>query len=147
MMRLSDPVVFVVDDDEAVRDSLSMLMRSVGLAVETYPSALEFLDRSRPGGACLVVDVRMPGMTGLELQQRLASTRPDLPVVVITGHGNERVRREALAGGASAFHRAGTGGSAPICQRILARTNRAPAKRSWPVSGSGSTLCPSGSST
>lgn len=96
-------LVYVVDDDESMRRALDRLLRSAGLGVAAFASALEFLNRSPPGGACLVVDVRMPGMTGLELQRRLASSRPDLPVVVITAHGNERLRQEALAGGASAF--------------------------------------------
>ena len=96
-------LVYVVDDDESMRRAVDRLLRSAGLEVAAFASGLEFLDRSRPGGACLVVDVRMPGMTGLELQRRLASSRPDLPVVVITAHGNERLQQEAFAGGASAF--------------------------------------------
>ena len=98
-------LVYVVDDDESMCTALDRLLRSAGLGVATFASALEFLDESRPGGACLVVDVKMSGMTGLELQQRLASTRPDLPVVVITAYGSERLRQDALAGGASAFLR------------------------------------------
>ena len=106
-------LVYVVEDDESMRRALGRLLRSAGLEVAAFASALEFLDRSRPGGACLVADVRMPGMTGLELQQHLASTRPGLPVVVITGHGNERLRQEALAGGAAAFL------DKPVCRHDL----------------------------
>ena len=98
-------LVYVVDDDESMCTALGRLLRSAGLEVTAFASAREFLDRSRPGGVCLVVDFRMPGMSGLELQRRLASTRPDLPVIVITAHANERLRQEALAGGASAFLR------------------------------------------
>jgi FixJ family two-component response regulator len=103
-MKRSEPVVFVVDDDEAVRDSLSMLMRSVGLAVETYPSALEFLDRfdaSRTG--CLVLDVRMPGMSGIELQERLAAKKATLPIIFVTGHGDVPMAVQALRTGAVDF--------------------------------------------
>jgi two-component system response regulator FixJ len=104
MMKRSEPVVFVVDDDEAVRDSLRMLMRSVGLAVETYASAMEFLDRfdaGRPG--CLVLDVRMPGMSGIELQEQLVARQATLPVIFITGHGDVPMAVRALRAGAVDF--------------------------------------------
>lgn len=97
------PFVYVVDDDESMRNALRRLLRSAGLRADVFASAQEFLDRSRPGGGCLVLDVRMPGMTGLELQKRLASTRPDLPVVLITAYATEALRQQALAAGASAF--------------------------------------------
>lgn len=103
-MKPSEPVVFVVDDDEAVRDSLSMLMRSVGLAVETYSSALEFLDgfdADRTG--CLVLDVRMPGMSGIELQEQLAGKEATLPIIFITGHGDVPMAVHALRAGAVDF--------------------------------------------
>jgi FixJ family two-component response regulator len=103
-MKPSEPVVCVVDDDEAVRDSLSMLMRSVGLAVETYSSALEFLDRfdaDRTG--CLVLDVRMPGMSGIELQEQLAAKQAMLPIIFITGHGDVPMAVRALRAGAVDF--------------------------------------------
>lgn len=94
----------MVDDDEAVRDSLSMLMRSVGLAVETYASAMEFLDRfdaDRPG--CLVLDVRMPGMSGIELQEQLVARQATLPIIFITGHGDVPMAVRALRAGAVDF--------------------------------------------
>src|SRR5256885_1437928 len=83
------PTVFVVDDDEAVRESLRWLVRSVGLAVQAYASGEEFLrafDADRPG--CLVLDVRMPGMSGLELQQQLAARNCRIPMIMLTGYGD-----------------------------------------------------------
>lgn len=103
-MTAPDPTVFVVDDDEAVRDSLSLLIRSVGLEVESYESAaafLEDLDSERPG--CLVLDVRMPGMSGLELQDRLLQQGTALPVIFITGHGDVPMAVRAMRAGAVDF--------------------------------------------
>jgi len=96
------PVVSVVDDDESVRESLAGLIRSVGLAVKVFESAEEFLGSDLVAGTdCLILDVRMPGMDGLELQRRLKSRQPDLPVIFITAHGSEEeVRQRALAAGA-----------------------------------------------
>jgi two-component system response regulator FixJ len=98
------PTVFVVDDDNAVRDALRFLLRSVGLAVETFASATEFLDAyrdDRPG--CLVLDIRMPGMTGLELQDKLIERRSILPIIFITGHGDVPMAVEAMQAGAMDF--------------------------------------------
>jgi two-component system response regulator FixJ len=98
------PTVFVVDDDAAVRDALRFLMRSVGLTVETFTSATEFLDAyrdDRPG--CLVLDIRMPGMTGLELQDKLTERRSILPIIFITGHGDVPMAVEAMQAGAMDF--------------------------------------------
>ena len=97
-------LVFVVDDDEAVRDSLSMLLGSVGLEVETFGSASEFLesfDPERP--ACLILDVRLPGMSGLELQKELAARGSELPIVFITGHGDVPMAVQAMQLGAADF--------------------------------------------
>jgi len=96
------PVVSVVDDDESVRESLAGLIRSVGLAVKVFESAEEFLGSDLVAGTdCLILDVRMPGIDGLELQRRLKSRQPDLPVIFITAHGSEEeVRQRALAAGA-----------------------------------------------
>ncbi|MGE0714655.1 MAG: response regulator FixJ [Alphaproteobacteria bacterium] len=97
-------VVHVVDDDEGVRRALTMLMRSAGLGVESYESAGAFLERAeglRPG--CVLLDIRMPGMTGLELQRVLAERQVQLPVVVMTGHGDVAVAVQAMKAGAVDF--------------------------------------------
>jgi FixJ family two-component response regulator len=100
----SPATVFVVDDDEAVRDSLALLLRSVELAVATFISANEFLDSYDPAApGCLILDVRLPGMSGLELQQRLADDGADLPIVFITGHGDVPMAVRAMRRGAVDF--------------------------------------------
>lgn len=98
------PTIFVVDDDSAVRDALKLLLRSVGQAVETHASAQEFLDsygEDRPG--CLVLDIRMPGISGLELQQKLNEKHSILPIIFITGHGDVPMAVEAMQAGAVDF--------------------------------------------
>jgi len=98
------PTIFVVDDDEGVRNSLRFLLKSVGLAARTLASAREFLDtyrQSEPG--CLVLDVRMPGMSGLELQQQLNLRGATIPVIFITGHGDIPMAVEAMQHGAFDF--------------------------------------------
>ena len=103
-MKELEPVVFVVDDDEAVRRFLSGLIESVELRVEAYASAQDFLAAYQPGRpGCLVLDVRMPGMSGLELQRELADLAIDLPVIVLTGHGNVQVAVHAMKAGAVDF--------------------------------------------
>jgi FixJ family two-component response regulator len=98
------PVVYLVDDDEAVRDALGMLFRSIGLKHEAYPSALDFLERYDPARhACLVADIRMPGLSGLELQQRLNEQRSEMPVIFITGHGDVPMAVTAMKSGAADF--------------------------------------------
>jgi len=101
---LPDPVVHLVDDDEAVRHSLAFLLTSAGFAVRTYDSAAAFLDALeavRPG--CVVTDVRMPGLSGLALQRELISRRIGLPVIVMTGHGDVKLAVEAMKAGAVDF--------------------------------------------
>lgn len=96
--------VFVVDDDQAVRESLALLVQSVGLEVETFASAQNFLDLyapERPG--CLITDIRMPGMSGLELQERLSADGRHIPVIVLTGFGDVPAAVRALKGGAIDF--------------------------------------------
>jgi len=98
------PTVFVVDDDAAVRQSLALLMRSVALPVETYASAQAFLDScdgNRPG--CVVLDIRMPGMSGLELQEEMQRRDLGLPIIFITGHGDVVMAVRAMKGGAVDF--------------------------------------------
>jgi len=96
--------VYVVDDDLSVREALSSLIRSVGLRVETYPSAAAFLEAERPTGvACLILDVRMPGLSGLELQSRMAQSGPAIPIIFITGHGDIPMAVLAMKKGAVEF--------------------------------------------
>lgn len=96
--------VYVVDDDLSVREALSSLIRSVGLQVETYPSAAEFLAAPRHAGvACLVLDVRMPGLSGLDLQTQLTQFGDSIPVIFITGHGDIPMAVWAMKKGAVEF--------------------------------------------
>jgi two-component system, LuxR family, response regulator FixJ len=98
------PIIYLVDDDEAVRDSLCMLLKSIGLEHEAFASALDFLqgyDTRRQ--SCLVADIRMPGLSGLELQQRLNEQRSEIPIVFITGHGDVPMAVTAMKSGAVDF--------------------------------------------
>jgi two-component system response regulator FixJ len=103
-MTPQSPVVFIVDDDAAVRTSLRLLVKSVGLSAAVFTSAQEFLsgyDTSQPG--CLVLDVRMPGISGLELQQQLNLRGAVIPVIFVTGHGDIPMAVEAMQQGAFDF--------------------------------------------
>jgi two-component system response regulator FixJ len=103
-MKEPSPIVFVVDDDEAVRNSLGLLLKSVGLAASALPTAQEFLDTYRPNQpGCLVLDVRMPGMSGMELQQQLNIRGAVIPVIFISGHGDIPMAVEAMQQGAFDF--------------------------------------------
>ena len=100
----SQPTVFIVDDDEAVRSSLKLLLKSVGRAVVDYPSAVDFLTAykfEKPG--CLVLDIRMPGMSGLELQEQLNQRGAIVPVIFISGHADVPMAVEAVQHGAFDF--------------------------------------------
>jgi two-component system response regulator FixJ len=100
----AEPVVYIVDDEAAIRDSLAMLLGAVGLATRCYASAKDFLAQYREDSrACLVADVRMPGLSGLELQEALRSRGAELPVIVITGHGDVAMAVRAMKAGASDF--------------------------------------------
>ena len=103
-MNEERPTVFVVDDDASMREALKNLLRSVGLAVETFGSAQEFLssDRSKAPG-CLVLDVRLPGLSGLDLQRQLADANLQIPIVFITGHGDIQMSVRAMKAGAVEF--------------------------------------------
>jgi FixJ family two-component response regulator len=97
-------IVAVIDDDPSIRRSLSRLLRSAGYGVETYSSVREFLERGNYARlACLVLDVRMPGQTGLDLQQVLTAAGHDIPIVFITGHGDIPMSAQAIEAGAVAF--------------------------------------------
>ncbi len=103
-MKERSPVVFIVDDDEAVRGSLRLLLKSVGLAPTALGSAREFLDKYDPAqSGCLVLDVRMPEMSGLELQEQLNLQGAVIPVIFITGHGDVPMAVEAMQAGAFDF--------------------------------------------
>jgi FixJ family two-component response regulator len=98
------PTVYVVDDDDAVRDAMSALLGSVRLNCEAYASAEDFLVEANPEmRGCLLLDVRMPGMSGLELQRKLQDMGVVLPVIIITGHGDVPMAVRALKAGASDF--------------------------------------------
>jgi FixJ family two-component response regulator len=98
------PIVFVVDDDISVRESLEFLIRSEGWQPEIFASAQEFLDRPRsPVPSCLVLDVSLPGLNGLDLQKRVAVERPDMPIIFITGYGDVPTTVRAMKAGAVEF--------------------------------------------
>jgi len=98
------PVVFVVDDDPSMRATLTDVMRSVGLQVQTFASAREFMDSKPPDApGCLVLDVRLPGQSGLDFQRTLAKSGMELPVVFITGHGDVSMSVRAMKAGAVDF--------------------------------------------
>lgn len=104
MTNQQEATVFVVDDDPAIRKSLRWLIESVGLKVQTYELASEFLERyspDRPG--CLVLDVRIPGMSGLELQEKLRARGYDIPVIIVSGYGDVPMAVRAMKAGAVDF--------------------------------------------
>ena len=98
------PTIFIVDDDRSVRTALARLMRSRKLRAETFASAQEFLDREPPDApGCIVLDLKMPGVTGLELQEDLTTAGINLPIVFLTGHGDVPASVTAMKGGAVDF--------------------------------------------
>jgi FixJ family two-component response regulator len=103
-MKAGDSIVFVVDDDSSVREALTDLIDSVGLLVEAFKSAREFLEYERPDApACLVLDVRLPDLSGLDLQRELVRTEAPIPIIFITGHGDIPMSVRAIKEGAVEF--------------------------------------------
>src|SRR6202051_1716832 len=103
-MEHAPDTVIVIDDDRDVRDALGRLLRSVGLQVRPHGSVPDFLAAGPPDGpACLVLDVRLPGQSGLDLQRELASSGVHLPIIFITGHGDIAMSVQAMKGGAIEF--------------------------------------------
>jgi FixJ family two-component response regulator len=103
-MAVTAPIVFVVDDDISVRESLELLIRHAGWQPELFATAQDFLARDRAFvPSCLVLDLSLPGLNGLELQERIAVDRPDLPIIFITGHGDVPVSVKAMKAGAVEF--------------------------------------------
>jgi FixJ family two-component response regulator len=98
---MNNEMVFVIDDDESIREALKSLIRSVGLSVETFASAHDFLGSARPDvPSCLILDVRMPGLSGLDLQRDLAEASIHIPIIFITGHGDIPMSVRAMKAGA-----------------------------------------------
>jgi FixJ family two-component response regulator len=103
-MREPDPIVFVIDDDALIRDGIQSLIKSVGLRAATFASASEFMLAKRPDApACLVLDVRMPGQSGLDLQRQLSNAGIHIPIIFISGHGDIPMTVRAMKDGASEF--------------------------------------------
>ena len=102
---MRDPaLIAIVDDDESIREAIQSLLRSVGFRAKTFASAEQFLQSDQiETTACLILDVRMPGMSGLELQRRLMATQCRIPIVFVTAHGDEEARSRALQEGAVEF--------------------------------------------
>src|SRR6267378_2956772 len=103
-MTIEGPIVFVVDDDPSMRPAMEGLIRSIGLRVRSFASAHDFLAFQRPDApACLVLDVRLPGLSGLDLQHELASAGNSIPIIFITGHGDIPMSVQAMKSGAIDF--------------------------------------------
>ena len=103
-MITPEPVIHIVDDDESIRTSLARLLRALGYAVKIYASGTEFRAREADGrGGCLILDLRMPGMSGLELQEAVAGDPDPLPILFLTGHGDLHSCVRAMKGGAADF--------------------------------------------
>lgn len=99
----ADYLVYIVDDDKAIRDSLALLMRTEGFRTQSFPSAIDFLDGYDGSPGCLVVDIRMPNMSGLELQEALNEKNIPLPLIIMTGHGDVSLAVQAMRAGAVDF--------------------------------------------
>ncbi len=103
-MKEPEPIVFVIDDDPLIREGMRSLIKSVGLRVEAFPSAQDFLLAKRPdASACLILDVRMPGVSGLDLQRKLSDAKIEIPIIFITGHGDIPMSVRAMKEGALEF--------------------------------------------
>jgi FixJ family two-component response regulator len=103
-MKEPDPIVFVIDDDALIRQGIHSLIKTIGLSVETFASANDFMRAKRPDApACLVLDVRMPGLNGLDLQRELSAAGVYIPIIFITGHGDIPMSVRAMKEGAMEF--------------------------------------------
>jgi FixJ family two-component response regulator len=99
-----EPIVFVVDDDQSVREGIQSLLTSAGFSVDTFPTAKMFLNHPRPDRpACVILNVRMPGLSGLDLQRELTKTGVSVPIIFVTGHGNVRMTAQVMKAGAVEF--------------------------------------------
>jgi FixJ family two-component response regulator len=129
-MSHATSVVFVVDDDISVRESLELLIRSEGWQPELFSSAQHFLSHPRtPVPSCLVLDISMPGLNGLELQKRVAAEHPDVPIIFVTGHGDVPKTVQAMKAGAIEFL------TKPFNDEVLLRAIRQALERSYVAIG------------
>ena len=120
------PLIAVVDDDAAIREAIQSLLRSVGLRVAVFAAAEDFLQAGqRQATACLILDVRMPRMSGIELQQRLATAHDPMPIIFITAHGDAEARAQALRAGAVDFL------DKPFSDEVLLQAVQAALPASW----------------
>ena len=120
------PLIAVVDDDAAIREAIQSLLRSVGLRAAVFASAEDFLQSGQlQATACLILDVRMPRMSGIELQQQLATAKCPMPLIFITAHGDQETRARALRAGAVAFL------DKPFSDEVLLRAVQAALPSSW----------------
>ena len=120
------PLIAVIDDDEAIREATQSLLRSMGLRVAVFASAEDFLNSGQLQATdCLIVDVRMPRMSGIELQRQLATAHDPMPIIFITAHGDEETRARALRAGAVAFL------DKPFSDEVLLRAIQAALPSSW----------------
>jgi FixJ family two-component response regulator len=103
-MKEPDPIVFVIDDEALIRDGIQSLIRSIGLRAETFASARDFMQAKRVNApACLILDVRMPGVSGLDLQRQLSDANIHIPIIFLTGHGDIPMTVRAMKAGAMEF--------------------------------------------
>ena len=124
-MQFSRPIIFVVDDDVSVRESLELLVRNAGWQPETFESAQEFLTRPRPQvPSCLVLDLSLPDVSGLDLQKQVSTERSDMPIIFITGHGDVPKSVQAMKAGAVEFL------TKPVSQEVLLGAIRQALERS-----------------
>jgi FixJ family two-component response regulator len=135
-MTEAEPIVFVVDDAPSIREALTSLIRSVGLRVETFGSAREFLTRQRPDApGCLVLDVRLPGLSGLDLQRELSAAQVNTPIIFITGHGDIPITVRAMKAGAVEFLTKpfrDQACSMPSSRPLIANARPGNSARNWP---------------
>src|SRR5436305_1508568 len=138
----ANSTVLVIDDDPDLRASVGRLLRSLGLEAQLFASISDFLKPDPPDGpTCLVLDVRLPGQSGLDLQRELAAAKRELPIIFITGHGDIPMSVQAMKGGAIEFLRSGSvirSSSTPFSSASLVIALGGRIKKLWPPSGNAS---------
>jgi FixJ family two-component response regulator len=121
-------IIAIVDDDEPLREALGSVLKAAGFSIETFASAEEFLDSpDRQAIACLILDIRLPGMSGIELQRRLIEARSPLPIIFVTAHGDASLRELVMEAGAAGFL------NKPVRSDALLKNIRAALQRTTPT--------------